>query len=144
MNAGPLVVALVCLGVIGVIWLGFEIFVFRLACLICKVPQPGMFRSIGMVLILLIVPGVVDGIIGGALTEAYRAGGYPLWEAGLVQFFLALPIHMLICSWIHAKMMSLTLGEGLAVWFVEKLLKFVVLLLIVGAISLLLVLGQFK
>jgi hypothetical protein len=133
-----------CLLSVALIVLGFEIFVFRLACLLCRVPQPGLIRSIGMVVVLLVVPGVVDAVIGTGLAEAYRRGGYPLWEAGIVQFFLALPIHMLICSTIHAKMMSLSIREGISVWFVEKLLKLVVVLLFAGFVSLLFVLGQFK
>ena len=144
MNPAQLVPVLVCLGVVMLTLLGFEVFVFRLSCMICGVPQPGLFRSFGTVSVLLLVPAVVDAVFGAGLTQAYRAGGYPLWEAGLVQFFLALPAHMAICSFIHAQMMNLKLGEGLAVWFVDKLLKAVVLLTLVGGVALLLVLGQLK
>ena len=144
MNPAQLVPALACLGVVTLTVLGFEVFVFRLSCLICGVPQPGLFRSFGMVGVLLFVPAAVDAAFGAGLAEAYRAGGYPLWEAGLVQFFLAMPAHMLICSCLHAQWLNLKVGEGLAVWFVDKLLKAVVLLTLVGGVALLLVLGQLK
>ena len=144
MNAAQLVPALACLGMVLLTVLGFEVFVFRLSCLICRVPQPGLVRSFGMVGVLLFVPAVVDAAFGAGLTQVYRAGGYPLWEAGLVQFFLALPAHMAICSLIHAQMMNLKLGEGLAVWFVDKLLKAVVLLTLVGGVALLLTMGRLK
>ena len=144
MNQAQVVPALVCVGVVLLTFLAFEVFVFRLSCLICGVPQPGLSRSFGMVGVLLFVPAVVDGVFGAGLTKVYRAAGYPLWEAGLVQFFLALPAHMAICSFIHAQMMNLKLGEGLAVWFVDKLLKAVVLLTLVGGVALLLVVGRLK
>ena len=144
MNPAQVVPLLVCVGMVMLTVLGFEVFVFRLSCLICRVPQPGLVRSFGMVGVLLFVPAVVDAVFGAGLAEAYRAGGYPLWEAGLVQFFLALPAHMAICSFIHAQMMNLKLGEGLAVWFVDKLLKAVVLLTLVGGVALLVVLGRLK
>ena len=143
-NPAALVTALVCLGMVLLTVVGFEVFVFRLSCLVCGVPQPGLFRSFGTVGVLLFVPAVVDAVFGAGLAEAYRAGGYPLWEAGLVQFFLALPAHMVICSAIHARLMNLTVGEGLAVWFVDKLLKAVVLLTLVGGVALLLVMGRLK
>ena len=143
-NQAQLVPALVCVGAVLLVVLGFEVFIFRLSCLICRVPQPGLFRSFGTVSVLLLVPAVVDAVFGAGLAEAYRAGGYPLWEAGLVQFFLALPAHMAICSVIHAHLLNLKVGEGLAVWFVDKLLKAVVLLTLVGGVALLVVLGRLK
>jgi len=139
---GQIVFVFVCLATILFVVLGFELFIFRLACLLCKVPQPGFIRSMGMVAVLLIVPAIVDAAVGTGLIEAYKAGGYPLWEAGLVQFFLALPIHMVICSAIHAKMMNLRIGEGLTVWFVEKLLKLVLVMLLAGVVAAILLLGK--
>ena len=144
MNPAQVVTVLVCLGMVLLTVLGFEVVVFRLSCLICRVPQPGLFRSFGTVGVLLLVPAAVDAAFGAGLAEAYRAGGYPLWEAGLVQFFLALPAHMAICSFIHARLLNLDVGEGLAVWFVDKLLKAVVLLTLVGGVALLVVLGRLK
>lgn len=139
---GQVVFVFLCLATILMIVLGFELFIFRLACLLCKVPQPGFLRSMGMVAVLLVVPGIVDAAVGAGLLEAYKAGGYPLWEAGLVQFFLALPIHMVICSAIHAKMMNLRVGEGLTVWFVEKLLKLLVLMLVAGVVAAIMLMGK--
>ena len=141
-NPAQLVLTLVCLGMVLLTVVGFEVFVFRLACMICRVPQPGLLRSFGMVSVLLTVPAVVDAVFGAGLTQVYRAGSYPLWEAGVVQFFLALPAHMAICSFTHAQMMGLKVAEGLAVWFVDKLLKAVVLLIVVGGVALLFLIGR--
>jgi hypothetical protein len=136
---------LVCLGVALALLLAFEVGVFRLACRICEVPLPPPGRTLGLVLTLLVVPAVVDAVFSGLLYEAYTAGGWPLWEAGIVQFFLALPAHMAICSVIHAKAMRLPLGSGLAVWLVEKLLKLGLVclaLVLVGGVVLLVRLGK--
>jgi len=140
-NPAQVVPALICVGMVLLTLLGFEVFVFRLACLICRVPQPGLVRSFGMVGVLLTAPAVVDALFGAGLAEAYLAAGYPLWEAGVVQFFLALPAHMAICSLIHAQMMGLKAREGVAVWFVDKLLKAVVLAALLLGVALLLVIG---
>ena len=133
-----------CLGFVLFAVLAFEVAVFRVSCTLCKVPRPGLVRTAGLVLLMLGVPAAVDGAFGGVLIEVYRATNYPLWEAGLVQFFLALPVHMAICSAIHAKVARIRVGQGLAVWLVEKLLKLALLVAVVGVIALLVLAGRGK
>jgi hypothetical protein len=135
---------LCCFGIILFVFLGFEVALFRLSCAICKVPQPGIVRTVGIVFLLLVVPAIVDGIFGGVLIEIYKATEYPLWEAGLVQFFLALPVHMAICSFIHARTVGIRVGQGLSVWLVEKLLKLTLLVAVVGIVTVLVLAGQAK
>lgn len=144
MPPGQLIALLVCLGVAVTVVFGFEIAVFRVACRLCRVPQPGLIRTVGMVSVLLVVPGLVDAAVYAGLHSAYKASAYPIWEAGLVQFFLALPVHMAICSAIHARMIDIRLSEGVAVWFVEKLLKLVLLLAVGGAVAAVLLVRQLK
>ena len=91
MNGAQVFGVLCCLGFVLFVFLGFEVAVFRISCALCKVPQPGVARTFGIVFLLLVIPAVVDGVFGGVLIEVYKATEYPLWEAGLVQFFLALP-----------------------------------------------------
>lgn len=134
MNGGQVFGFLVCLGGVLLTLLAFEVAVFRVACGLCRVPQPGVAATAGMVAVLLVVPAVVDGVFGAVLYEVYTAAGYPLWEAGVVQFFLALPAHMAICSAIHARMVGVRVGRALGVWLVEKLLKLVLLAAVVGVV----------
>ena len=143
-NGAQVLVLLLCVGVILFLALSFEVAVFRISCALCKVPQPGFLRTCGIVFLLLTVPAVVDGIFGGILIEVYQATRYPLWEAGLVQFFLALPIHMAICSIIHARTVGIRMGQGLSVWLVEKLIKLSVLLALVGIVALMILAGAGK
>lgn len=144
MKPGEALGLLCCLGTILFLILGFEVAIFRVACSLCRVPQPGLVRTTGIVAVLLLVPAVVDAIVGAILTEAYLAGNYPLWEAGLVEFFIALPVHMAICSTIHAQMVRIPMTHGLSVWLVEKLLKLMMLAAIVGVIALVILARQAK
>lgn len=131
---------LACVGVILLVALGFEIMVFRVACALADVPRPSVPRTVGLVLVLLAVPAIVDALTTAGLIEIYRATRYPLWEVAVVEFFLALPIHMVICSAIHARMMGVPMRDGLAVWLVEKLVKFG-LFLPVGGLAVLVLLA---
>lgn len=144
MNGAQVFGVLCCLGFVLFVFLGFEVAVFRIACALCKVPQPTVARTFGIVFLLLVVPAVVDGVFGGVLIEVYKATEYPLWEAGLVQFFLALPVHMAICSLIHAKTVGVRVGQGVAVWLVEKMLKLALLVAVVGIITVLVLAGPGK
>jgi hypothetical protein len=143
-NGAQVFGVLCCLGFVLFVFLGFEVAVFRIACSLCKVPQPTVARTFGIVFLLLVVPAFVDGVFGGVLIEVYKATEYPLWEAGLVQFFLALPVHMAICSLIHAKTVGVRVGQGVAVWLVEKLLKLALLVAVVGIITVLVLAGPGK
>ena len=144
MKPGEALGVLCCLGFILFLILAFEVALFRISCALCRVPQPGLVRTAGVVLVMLVVPAVVDAVFGSVLFEAYRAAEYPLWESGLVGFFLALPVHMTICSAIHARMVRIRMTQGIAVWLVEKLIKLTLLVAVVGVIALLVLAGQAK
>ena len=138
MNPGRVFAFLCCFGVVLVPLLSLEVGLFRLACLLCGVPRPSAVRTLGLVAALLVAPFPIDALAGAVLTEVYIAGGYPLWEAGVVEFFLALPVHLAVCSAVHARMMGVRLADTLAVWFVEKVLKLALVSVCVGFIVLLL------
>ena len=142
MNAGQAIAVLLCLGTFLFLILAFEVAVFLIACAACRVPRPGVLRTVGLALLLVAVPSVVDAIFSGALYEIYKATNYPLWEAGLVSFFISLPVHMTICSVIHAKVVRIRVTEGVAVWLVEKLIKLTLLTALVGMIAVLLLLSK--
>ena len=142
---GPAVIlfAMLCLAMILFLVVSFEVATFLMACKLSDVPSPGLMRGFGIVMVLLVIPGIFDAIFGSVLFEIYKAADYPLWEAGLCQFFLALPMHMGLCAVIHAKMMGLKLGQGLTVWLVEKVLKLGVAAVIAGVVAMFFLAGQF-
>ena len=137
MNPGALLIFLFCiLFFLGAMFV-FEVVLFRVACALCRVPQPGAIRTVGLVTLLLALPIFADTALGAVLYEAYLAGDYPLWEAGVIEFILALPVHMVLCSAIHSWMMSIRVREGLSVWFVEKMIKLTILAAVVGTFAVL-------
>ena len=125
-------VFLLCVAFLVVTYLLFEVLVFRLACRLARVPPPTAGRTVGLTFVVVAVAFVVEGILAAAVERAYSFGGFPLWEAGLVGFFLGLPVHMLLASAIHAKMLGVTMGEALGVWFVEKSMKLAMVALAAG------------
>jgi hypothetical protein len=122
MNA-PLLLVAACAAFFVTVYLIAEVLLLRLACRIARVNPRTVFRSVGLVLASLFVGAIAEGALGWGVERAYSAGGFPLWEAGLVGFFLGLPVHMLLISGLHSKMMRVTYAEGLSVWFVDKAMK---------------------
>jgi len=141
-NPAQLIFSLCCLGFILIVVLAFEVLIFRAACSLCHVHQPGFLRTIGLVVTILTVLTGVNAVLSGVLYEVYTATNYPLWEAFLVDFFLALPIHMGICTVIHSKFVRIPMSHGLSVWLVEKLIKFALGVVLVGVIALIIAIGK--
>jgi hypothetical protein len=137
-----LLLLLVCLFVGVLCYFAFEVLIFRLSCRLARAPRPTIGRSIGIVMVVLIAVSAAEGLVSSILIEAYIAGGYPLWEAGLVAFFICLPVHMLVASAIHAKMMAMSFVEGFAVWFVEKAIKLGMIAFVAAMIALVLLLAR--
>ena len=123
MKGMQLLLFLPCAAFVLLAYLTFEVMIFRWSCRLARVPRPTLLRSVSIVLVVIFAVSVAEGILGSAITEAYILGGYPLWEAGFVAFFLGLPVHMAVCSALHARMLRRPLGEGLSVWLVEKTIK---------------------
>ncbi len=120
---GPFLLYLICGAFVFLAYFVFEVLLFRYSCRLAKVPRPGFLRSVAIVVVVLFAVSLAEGALGGLVREAYVFGGYPLWEAGFVAFFLGLPVHMAVCSALHAKMLGRPLSEGLSVWLVEKSIK---------------------
>ncbi|MCU0703953.1 MAG: hypothetical protein MUF18_08260 [Fimbriiglobus sp.] len=122
MNPDHLLI-LLCAAFFVFVYLTAEVLLLRLACRIARVNPRTVFRSVGLVLASLFVGALAEGMLGWGIERAYTLGGFPIWEAGLVGFFVGLPVHMVLIAFLHAKMMRVTFGEGMAVWFVDKAMK---------------------
>lgn len=126
---------LICFAFAALVYLAFEVLVFRLACRIARATQPTPAKTIGMTFAVVLAVFVAESVLAAAVERAYALGGFPLWETVLVGFFLGLPVHMALASIIHAKMMRVTLGEALGVWFVEKSMKLGLMAVAAGVIG---------
>jgi len=113
-----------------------EVMIFRVSCTIAGVPRPGVGRSIGVILLSMFTLSITSTLLGGAVWWVHQAANFPLWEAGLVAFFIGLPVSMLVNGIIHAKMTEMRLSDGMAVWFVEKLIVAILIGLTLGLLAL--------
>ncbi len=139
----PQVLLVVTCGLFVVMaYFAFEVMLFRLSCALARLPRPSVPRSVGIVFAVALAVSVAEGLLGVGVTEAYLAGGYPLWEAGLVGFFLGLPLHMLVCAYIHSRMAGIRFDDGIAVWMIEKSIKFGVLLVGGAVVGLIFLIGR--
>jgi len=132
----PLLITLAIIAFAMLVYFITEVMLFRLSCGFARVPRPTLTRSIIVVFTLLLTVFVIEGAIGAIVRAAHQAGGFPLWEAGLVAFFIGLPFHMMICSMLHARMTQQRISDGLAVWFVEKTIKLAIGLIAISFFAL--------
>jgi hypothetical protein len=73
-------------------------------------------------LLIRVSTTVTEAIMNVIVLESCRAAGVPRWEAGLIVFFLLLPIDLLISASLHAGLMNIKFGKGVEVWFVMMLI----------------------
>ena len=142
MNVPLVILTLACLAFVIVGYFAFEVLLFRLSCSLAQLPRPTVPKSVGVVFGVLFAEILAQGALGGIVTEAYIAGGYPLWEAGLVAFFLALPVHMVVCAAIHARLVGIRFSDGIAVWKIEKSIKFAITVVGGSIVGLILLIGK--
>ena len=96
--------------------------VFRHACVLCGLPKPSVATAAGVMLLIWVSKTVAEAVMDVIVRESCRAGGIPQWEAGLIVFFLLLPIDLLISAALHAGLMNIKFGKGVEVWFVQMLI----------------------
>ncbi len=133
-----LLIVVACIGFAVGVYLAVEVLLFRLACKLTRVDPRSMLKSIAFTLITLVAVFLVEGLLGGLVERIYTGGGFPLWEAGVVGFFLGLPIHMGLVSFIHARFLRIPFSDALAVWFVDKSMKLAIGGVALGLFALLL------
>ena len=77
-----------------------------------------------------------ETILDLVIREAGRAAGLPRWESGVITFFLALPIDLVITSAMHSGLMGIKFGKGIEVWFVQRLIQLSIVAAIVFVVAL--------
>jgi hypothetical protein len=102
-------------------------YIFRLACSLCGLKKPSILAASGIILVKFVVEGIAEAILKSIVELAGNQAGLPRWEIGIVTFFLALPVDLLIASAIHAGLMGIKFGKGIEVWFVERLIQLSIL-----------------
>jgi hypothetical protein len=129
---GAVLVALLCIAVSLLGVLATAVLIFRLACLMARVPVPGLLHAAWVIgaTSLLWVP--VEGVLAWVVHLIYDGLGYPQWEAGLVTFFLGLPVDLLIASGVHAALLRMRFGKAVEVWFAHRLILLTIVMAVAG------------
>jgi len=124
----PIVVLVSLLAVMSflVAYFFFEVTMFRLSCRLARVELPQRPRVLWVVLVAIVIGLVSASVIAAAMDQIYSLGGFPIWEASLVGLFAELPVHMILVSLAHARIVRIGFRDALSVWFIEKLLKLVI------------------
>ncbi len=97
-------------------------YIFRQACVLCGLPKPSVVTSAGVMLLIRVSTFVTEAVVEVIVAESSRVAGLPRWEAGIIVFFLILPIDLLISAGLHAGLMNIRFGKGIEVWFVQWLI----------------------
>ncbi len=114
----------------------FEVSMFRFSCRVAKVALPAPLRVLSVVFVSIVIGLVTASVLAGMIERIYTLGGFPIWEVSLVGVFVELPVHMLLVSAMHSRMTGIGYRDALAVWFVEKLIKLIMLAVMVAFILL--------
>ena len=125
---------------LAIVYFFFEVSMFRFSCRVAKVALPAPLRVLSVVFTSIVIGLVTASVLAGLIERVYTLGGFPIWEASLVGIFVELPIHMLLVSAMHSRMTGIGFRDALSVWFVEKLIK-LIMLAVFGGILLLTALG---
>jgi hypothetical protein len=126
---------LACLLVIGCGVLLAAVMLLRTACRLTGVEKPNFAKASATVVVTFVILTIVEGIQTAGVRAAYDAAGLPVWEAGVVSFFAALPIDLVIASGLHAALLGLSFGKSVEVWFAHRLIFFTLLLAVFGAVG---------
>ena len=97
-------------------------YIFRQACVLSGLPKPTVLAAAGHLFLITIAQFFVDFIMVNAVEWGCDWAKVPRWEAGIIIFFLFLPIDLVISSGIHAGLMGIKFGKGIELWFVQRLI----------------------
>ncbi|HSQ55635.1 MAG TPA: hypothetical protein VLM40_07810 [Gemmata sp.] len=115
--------------------------VFRHSCVLCGLPKPSVATAAGVLLLMRVSTTISEAILNVIVMESCRVAGLPRWEAGIIVFFLLLPVDLLISAGLHAGLMNIKFGKGIEVWFMQMLI-YLGIAIIAGVIGLIIFLGM--
>lgn len=103
---------------------------YRQACVLCGLRKPSLMQATGVMFVTWLPVVVAVAVMRLIVHRACAAAGVPPWEAGLIVFFLAFPIDLVICSVLEAELMGIAVGKGIEIWFVQRLIQLGIVLAI--------------
>ena len=115
--------------------------VFRQACVLSGLPKPSVTTAAGVMLLIRVSTTVSEAVLNVIVQESCRVAGLPRWEAGIIVFFLLLPVDLLISAGLHAMLMNIRFGKGIEVWFIQMLI-YLAIGILAGVAALLIYIGM--
>jgi hypothetical protein len=103
--------------------------VFRQSCVLCGLPRPSVATAAGVLLLIRIGTTISEAVLNEIVQRSCEAAGLPRWEAGIIVFFLLLPVDLLISAALHSALMNIKFGKGIEVWFVQMLMYLAIVIL---------------
>lgn len=125
-----LCVAMVLLGILAV-----AVLIFQIACSMARAPRPSFPRAASVLMTTFFIWSLAEGALAATVHAIYVRLQYPPWEAGLVTFFLGLPVDLVITSGIHAALLRLSFGKAVEVWFAHRLILLTLAMALAGVFA---------
>lgn len=97
-------------------------YIFRQSCVLSGLEKPSVLSATAHLFLITIAQFFADLVMMELVKWGCEAATVPRWEAGIIIFFLFLPIDLLISSGIHSGLMGVRFGKGIEVWFVQRLI----------------------
>jgi hypothetical protein len=97
-------------------------YIFRQSCSLSGLEKPSVLAASGHLFLITLAQFFADLVMVELVKWGCEAANVPRWEAGIIIFFLFLPIDLVISSAIHAGLMGIKFGKGIEVWFVQRLI----------------------
>ena len=97
-------------------------YIFRQSCVLSGLEKPSVLAAAAHLFLITIAQTFADFVMVELVRWGCDAAKVPPWEAGIIMFFLFLPIDLVISSAIHAGLMGIKFGKGIEVWFVQRLI----------------------
>lgn len=140
---GPFGVILFCFVLLMLVPLALFLvtFIYRWSCSLCGLPKPTVLVAAGIMFVAWLSLGMAVGVLRGVVSSACAAVELPRWEAGLITFFLALPVDLVISASIESGLMGVRFGKGVEMWYTQRLIQ-LTLVACIGLVIGLLILFQ--
>jgi hypothetical protein len=98
-------------------------FIYRWSCSLCGLPKPTVLVAAGIMFVAWLSLGMAVGVLRAVVVSACTAAELPRWEAGLITFFLALPLDLVVSASIESGLMGARFGKGVEMWYTQRLIQ---------------------
>ncbi len=103
--------------------------ILRAACRLCGVKEPGLFKAVGIALLVTLVQTLVSLPIAMVLAAVGTAHGMPPRDLRILASLAGLPEAILVAAILYVPLLKVSFGKGMLVALVQ-----VLVILVLGAL----------